>query len=249
MIAALQSNDTILMSILSIIYVSNDNDVIDKFLHHKNDANKSILKLVIAQGSRLSIHCELLNKMEQDFHRSSSTPQLDQCLKDNIGPHKVAEKSIKREDDNKEQKDCLKKLLIVLFLMAGPLVKLAIVNFDIGTDVWLAIDYYEEKGNHTNIQIECQEDHLNATETDGNLDFEDCDSNPSYVNEWIEIPSELSTEAAFNYSLAFLLLPILSYLMEWIYNKGPDYLKNFNYKVRLKSIYLIEKQAIIIGFF
>ena len=114
MIAALKSNDTTLMSFLSIIYVSNDSKVIDKFLHHENADADTILKIVIAQGSDLSIHCKLLIKMEQDFHRVNLDHSLDQCLRKNIGPHKITEKSITWENDFIHPKTCWKTFLIIL---------------------------------------------------------------------------------------------------------------------------------------
>ena len=228
MIAALKSNDKTLMSILSIIYGSNDLDLIGKFLHQKNKKEETILKIVIAHDSDLSIHCELLNKMEQDFHRECSIETLDQCLKNNIGPHRIAEMSIAKETDYKKSKNCWKKFLAVLVIMTDPMVKLAILKFDIGTDVWLTKEYSEQKDNHQFVDIECKKDALME-------DLGECSTNPSYVNDLIEIPSKLSTEAAFNYSVAFLLLPIISYLMEWIYNKGPKYLEELKSMVNFQG--------------
>ena len=234
MIAALKSNDNTLMSILSIIYVSNDDHVIDKFLHQKNDDEETILKIVIAQGSNLSIHCTLLNKMEQIFHRNFSTTTLDQCLMNNIGPHRIAQKSIKEENGIINSKNCWQQFFTIAVIVAGPLVKLAILNFDIGTDVWLAVDFHDQKYNHKFVQIEC-EDPIKVNMTDANHDPIDCLANPAYVNDWIKIPSELSTEAAFNYSLAFLLLPLSSYVMEWAYTKGTKHLKKLRLKVNVQG--------------
>ena len=85
MIAALKSNDTILMSILTIIYGSNNHEVIEKFLYQKNKDGETIIKIVVAHESDLSIHCELLRRMEKNVQCDSNQSQ-DQWSKDNICP-------------------------------------------------------------------------------------------------------------------------------------------------------------------
>ena len=85
MIAAIKPNDAILLSILTIVYASDDREVIEKFLMHKNRNGESILTIVNVQESDLSIHYELLSKMEKRF-LCDSDESLDPYLWDNINP-------------------------------------------------------------------------------------------------------------------------------------------------------------------
>ena len=234
MIAALNSNDTVLMSILSIVYGSNDSKesiFMDKFLHHKNDGNETIMKLVIAQGSDFSIHCDLLNKMERNFHRNHTDPSkqsLDLCLRNNIGPHKIAEESIQWEIDFNQPKTCWKRVLIFL----GWCIPFSMFNFDLITDVFL-VDHYRLKMPEYNfVQIPCKmdEDKYNPIKS---WNDSSCDFDSSIVEELIQYPSELSTIAAFNYSLLFLLFPLSSYLVEWILHNRIKFHEKFVQKVRL----------------
>ena len=262
MIAALNSNDTTLMSILSIIYGSDNPKFLDEFLHHKNDDNETIMQLVIAQGTEFAIHCDLINKMERDFHRNHSDlskESLDECLRSNIGPHRIAEKSIQWENDFNKPKTCWKMVLIFL----GWCIPFSMFNIDLYTDVFL-VNHYRmviEESGHDFVQIPCRnyEDNYNPIKSWDNLSCNfnssfvkelikssndySCTFNSSFFEELIQYPSELSSIAAFNYSLVFLLLPLSSYLVEWILYNKIKFHETIVRKVKLS--YLLKIQLII----
>ena len=164
--------------------------------------------------------------MEQDFHRVNLDQSLDQCLRKNIGPHKITEKSIKWENDFIDPKTSWKTFLIIL----GWSLPFSMFNFDLYTDVFLVDFYRKEKLEHEFIQTRCLND-KSAFIDDDHHTRNQCDVNPLFVDELMKYPDELSTMSVFYYSLVFLLLPISSYLVEWILHNKSEFHQKLAQKV------------------
>ena len=210
MIAAIESNDILLLSILSTIYGSNDDDAIDQVLHHKNKSEETLMKLILSHDPKLDVHCRLLNKIEQDYHKKYPDKSLDQCLRENIGPHIVIEKCVQMKENYEQPTNPYLQCLTILVIWLFPFV---MFNFDLVTDTLLVGKYF----NCTNeyVEIKCEAEVTKIKEDD--LANGTCSSDIDFVKKIVKIPKHLSNEACFNYSLGFLLLPIFAYAVEWIY--------------------------------
>ena len=62
MMAAKEASDMVLMSLLSLLVYAPD-DIKSKYLHHKNMAGDTLLKLILLHGDTLSMHREVVIKV------------------------------------------------------------------------------------------------------------------------------------------------------------------------------------------
>ena len=135
---------------------------------------------------------------------------LAECFKTNIGPHFAIGKAIGQEKEYAQNLLTRHKLKIWIMLFLASLIPFSLYSFDVSTDSLLIIKYKSEKDENFNVKAcEFLDDYLS----------EECLMDTLKLRSLAEIPEELSTEACFNYSLAFILFPIISCGMEWYSNK------------------------------
>ena len=156
---------------------------------------------------------------------------LAQCFKSNIGPHFAIGKAIGQEKEYAQNLLTRHKLKIWIMLFLASLFPFSLYSFDVSTDSLLIIKYKSEKDENFNVKAcEFLDDYLS----------EECLMDTLKLRSLAEIPEELSTEACFNYSLAFILFPIISFAMEWYSNKK-EKLKIEVSNVHISTPYLFTK--------
>ena len=148
---------------------------------------------------------------------------LAECFKTNIGPHFAIGKAIGQEKEYAKSLLTRHKLKIWIMLFLASLIPFSLYSFDVSTDSLLIIKYKSEKDENFNVKAcEFLDDYLS----------EECLMDTLKLRSLAEIPEELSTEACFNYSLAFILFPIISFAMEWYSNKKE------NLKIEVSNIHI-----------
>ena len=156
---------------------------------------------------------------------------LAECFKTNIGPHFAIGKAIGQEKEYAKSLLTRHKLKIWIMLFLASLIPFSLYSFDVSTDSLLIIKYKSEKDEHFNVKAcEFLDDYLS----------EECLMDTLKLRSLAEIPEELSTEACFNYSLAFILFPIISFAMEWYSNKK-EKLKIEVSTIHISTAYLFTK--------
>ena len=123
---------------------------------------------------------------------------LAQCFKVNIGPHFAIDKAIRNEKKYFESLTTWQKLKIWSIVFLASLLPFTLYTTDVSTDSILVVEYSE-----------------NGPDQKCDVFTTNCTIDEMILDKLAEIPSELSREACFNYSLAFILFPIISFAMEW----------------------------------
>ena len=221
MLAAMNSSDMVLMSLMSIItYGTNDNELMDRYLHGTNNKGESLLKLVISHELSLSIQRDILIKAERDFHRSEGNYTLVKCFKDKIGPHFIIEKAITEERVYVGKISCpsIRPWILAFFPFFIPFV---LYTMDIITDSFLVKYYYDERENQLDLLNCGMYSNVNQTLK--------CSLDESILRKLKCIPLGLPANVCFNYSLAFLLFPMITYVLEWYYSKYEKLSKSVKY--------------------
>ena len=174
----------------------------------------------------MNAHLFLLNQIEQDFHQQdgmNDTYSLDVCYRTNIGPHQIVEQTVAfREQFEEKSYCCIKKgnpnlkkfLLIWSAFWAKFIMPFYCVSLDQVFDVMILHEYY--KGFDAFGEYAAESDnvacyHKMYTAKKG------CNRNLELANSLAEIPRALPNEVCFAYALAFLLIPIIPYCVEWYY--------------------------------
>ena len=143
---------------------------------------------------------------------------LAQCFKANIGPHSAIRKAIGKEKKYSKKLTTSKKVKIWFIVSLFSVLPFALYSMDVSTDSLLTKKYYSERDN-SHVNLECVYDLTN-----------NCTMEVSKLTNLAEIPSQLSTEACLNYSLAFIVFPIIGFAMEW-YSDESDQRKTLKNKV------------------
>ena len=207
MIAAKEASEMVLNSLLSTLAYSTDCDMKNEYIHLKNKSGDTLLKLIISHGETLSMHREVMIKAEREYHRiHDNLNGLTQCFKINIGPHFAIDKALRNEEKYFKQPTTWQKMKLWFIIFLVSVFPFALYLVDVGTDIFLVVEYDLKRNVSPTIQgCERLNDYL------GNQ----CSVNNTVLKNLADIPSELSTEACFNYSLAFIIFPIISFFVEW----------------------------------
>ena len=128
---------------------------------------------------------------------------LAQCFKGNIGPHFAIDKAIGHEKKYFKKLSTSGKLKIWFFVFLASLPPFTLYTVDVSTD-GLLVDEYDS-----------EEDLYQSCENLDDYLANNCSMDSLALKNLANIPSGLSTEACFNYSLAFILFPIIGFAMEW----------------------------------
>ena len=228
MIAASKGAGNVLMSLLGIItYGSHDKELIDEYLHNKNKRGQTILKLVISQDAPMSLHRDFLIKAEKDFHCNvEGGTGLDlgsvvECFNKNIGPHFSIEKAI-NEERKLARIGYTNRAMPYISAFVGFLFAFSKYTIDVGTDVYLVNGYYADYNQTGVFYDEALKVPSNSTcpnPFDEITEYKTCSLNVTILNKFACLPWEDDLPAIrFNYSLAFILFPFISYMFEWYYS-------------------------------
>jgi hypothetical protein len=131
---------------------------------------------------------------------------LAQCFKSNIGPHFAIGKAIGQEKKYDKDLTTWQKFKIWFIIFLASILPFSLYTVDVSTDSALVVKYDSERdGSHVNHTCESLINDLNN----------ECSVDILKLTNLADISSELSMEARFNYSLAFMLFPIISFALEW----------------------------------
>ena len=216
MTATIACSDQVLLTLISNIFLGNhctheDKDV---FLHTKDQEGRTLLNLIIAQGDSLVFAKELMIKIERDFHRNegqNSLVPLMECFQNKLGPSRDVAKALKDERAYLiPTRGKVKTWLKVFFLF---LIPFSIIVQDVVTDSLLTQQYFKDMRSKTfdSNEERCQSFVAN-----------NCTSSMiPMIQELSLIARKLEPLPCFYYSLAFLLMPIGCYSIEWYFQESP----------------------------
>ena len=123
---------------------------------------------------------------------------LAQCFKSNIGPHFAIGKAIGQEKKYHEDLTTFQKFKIWFIIFLASIPPFTLYTVDVSTDSALVEKYYSEiDGSRV---TSCDLGNCSVDILMKNLD---------------DIPYDLSAVARFYYSLSFMLIPIISFALEW----------------------------------
>ena len=124
---------------------------------------------------------------------------LAQCFKSNIGPHSAIGKAIGQEKKYDEELTTWEKFKIWFIIFLASIPPFTLYTVDVSTDSALVEKYYSEI------------DGSRVT----SCDFANNCSVDILMTNLADIPYDLSAVARFYYSLSFMLIPIISFALEW----------------------------------
>ena len=127
---------------------------------------------------------------------------LAQCFKSNIGPHFAIGKAIGQEKKYNKDLTAWQKFKIWFIISLTSILPFSLYTLDVSTDSALVVKYDSERDGSLVTSCESLINDL----------ANNCSVDMTNLND---ISSELSMEARFNYSLAFMLFPIISFALEW----------------------------------
>ena len=130
---------------------------------------------------------------------------LAQCFKSNIGPHFAIGKAIGQEKKYDEDLTTWQKFKIWSIIFLASIIPFTLYTVDVSTDSALVEKYYSEIDGS---RITSCESLINDLANNCSMDI-------LKITNLADIPSDLSAEACFNYALAFMLFPIISFALEW----------------------------------
>ena len=218
MISAAASSDLVFLQLISYVYNMQDNEYTDFILHHKNNKGQTLLKIVLSQGRLMEFAIDILLKMERDYHRPMDPKNRDlsalmKCLQKNIGPCREVVSAIKQEKDFRKKSLATKLLSWMKVIFVTLLIPSTIYLIDVVTDSILTAKYHER----ANIK------------SFTNTSYESCKMD-LWVQDLLEIPRGLNYTVCFNYSIAFMLAPIIFYTFEFLNFQLPKRYNKVNHR-------------------
>ena len=130
---------------------------------------------------------------------------LAQCFKSNIGPHFAIGKAIGQEKKYDEELTNWQKYIIWFIIFLASILPFTLYTVDVSTDSALVEKYYSEIDGSR----------VTSCESLNNDLANNCSMDDLKLKNLADIPSDLSARACFNYALAFMLFPIISFALEW----------------------------------
>ena len=128
---------------------------------------------------------------------------LAQCFKSNIGPHFAIGKAIGQEKKYHEDLTTFQKFKIWFIIFLASIPPFTLYTVDVSTDSALVEKYYSEINGASVTSCESLNDLANNCSVD------------ILMTNLADIPYDLSAVARFYYSLSFMLIPIISFALEW----------------------------------
>ena len=212
MMAAITCSDKVLMSLITSIFLSQHcpEEEKDRLLHTQDEKGRTLTSIVIGQGESLKFAKELLLKIERDFHReeedtNSEMVPLVQCFQDKLGPSRDVAAALKDEEAYLNPTSGKIKTWVLVFCQF--MVPFSIFVQDIVTDGLLTGEYFKKWKNDSGLST-CKL--LNQSQ---------CSSDLSDIHQLAQIPMKLHPYPCFNYSIAFILMPLGCFFSEWYIHK------------------------------
>ena len=212
MIAAITCSDKVLMTMITSIFLSQHCPREEKgqLLHAQDGKGRTLMSIIIGQGESLKFAKELLLKIERDFFReednfNSEMVPLVQYFQDNLGPSRDVAAAL--DDEQAYLTPTSGKIKTWILVFGQFMVPFTIYMQDIVTDGLLAGEYFKEWKKGTRLST-CQQ--LNQCNSSSDL---------SNINQLLKYPKELDPYPCFNYSIAFILMPLGCFFSEWFIHK------------------------------
>ena len=211
MIAAESTSDKVLMVLITSTFLNPNCPQTEKdlLLHDKDQHGQSVLTIIMSQGESLTFAREMMIKIERDFHRDGSKitlVPLVKCFQNKLGPSREVAKALKDEQAYLTPSMGKKTAWFLVFLQF--LIPFVIFIQDVVTDILLSKQYYAEMHNDDSL--------TNAIQCD-----KECNQSiKNFIEELDNFPRDLKAYPCFNYSVAFLLMPIICYSSEWYLHKS-----------------------------
>ena len=210
MIAAKSTSDKILMALITSTFLNPNCPKNEKELrlHDQDQYDQTLLSIIMSQGESLTFAREMMIKIERDFHRDedkTTLVPLVKCFQNKLGPSREVDKALK--DEQAYLTPTMGKRTAWLLVFLQFLVPFIIFIQDVVTDTLLSKQYYAEMLNDSL---------ANATRC-----AQECNQSiNNFIQELADIPRDLEAYPCFNYSVAFLLMPIICYSSEWYLHKS-----------------------------
>ena len=214
--AALNASDQVLMNLISYLFFHPQLSPDSELLHDVDNDGKTLLSIVVSQGETLTFAKELLFKIERDMHRGQDNAKdlvpLTQCLISKLGPSGEVAQTLQDEESYLHPNPKLTWFKVMIPF----LVQLAIISLDIFTDSILTKKYYYDMvaSNANNIS------ESNCRVYNETLCWLTKSSGQDLIEDLVQYPRELKPQPCFWYSLSFLLLPLICYVIEWYFQEA-----------------------------
>ena len=214
MMAAITCSDKVLMTMITSIFLSQHCPREEKgqLLHAQDEKGRTLMSIIIGQGESLKFAKELLLKFERDFHReedgsNSEMVPLVQCFQEKLGPSRDVAAAL--NDEQAYLTPTSGKIMTWILVFGQFMVPFSIYVQDIVTDGLLAGEYFKQWKKPKN-----------AAGLSPCLALsQNCSSNLSNVRELAYVPMQLESYPCFNYTVAFILMPLGCYISEWFIHK------------------------------
>ena len=205
-----------------------------EFLHQRNTYGETILSLVLQHENTMLVPQYLLLDKEREYHKEETKEKtmfkLTSCLKKNDLRSGELVTTIKRVDDSHEKHSKWEVFKMILHIVATAfVVPIMIQGFDMWFDGWVVIRYgnllAEEEKNKERLTRSLlqhefeQPEPIHHNETQPLCHIEDFQTLLSY-------PEALSYWPIFNYSLSFIVIPWIFYLIEFFLSRYFKEIKN-----------------------
>ena len=213
MIAAITCSDKVLMTMITSIFLSQHCPREEKgqLLHAQDGKGRTLMSIIIGQGESLKFAKELMLKFERDFHReedgsNSEMVPLVQCFQEKLGPSRDVAAAL--NDEQAYLTPTSGKIMTWILVFGQFMVPFSIYVQDIVTDGLLAGEYFKKWKDGITELSTCLP--MNQTQ---------CSSDLSDIHLLLKVPMELEPYPCFNYSVAFILMPLGCFFSEWFIHK------------------------------
>lgn len=232
------SNDSLnllLCTLFTMDTAGKQRAVINEILHEPNAKGNTLLSLILHYQQGMALSKALSLQLEKDYHavannKTETMAKLTNCLKNNVEPSTEVMNALNDVEKCYEKSNCQIILLFIGLLMIELLIPFLVMVFDMATDTYLVVEYYEEI------------DYINILESNStilcsklnNMTLNDIEER---TEKLFEIPAELTGLPRFVYSLLFLIIPWFFYFIEYLHSR---YYSNIVKKVMYLSIFILK---------
>ena len=218
------SNKSLCYMLHRVIILDMSEEENEDLLHHQNNYGATLLGLVLRQQGTLLVPQTILLDLEKVHHGDER--EVTKCFRANLQSSLEVHKALKNIEET-YAKSQFKKIGICLRVFVFIcLIPAFFMMFDMGTDIKLVHDYYNcYIYNHTSYTYT----HANDTRQEDLL-LQSCEGrnkspmiefmqNDTFQRGFYSYPDHLSTEAKFFYSLIFIIIPWIAYMIEFYLSK------------------------------
>ena len=223
------SNDSLnllLCTLFTMDTSGEQKEVINSILHEPNKKGNTLLSLILHYQQGRSLSKNLALQMEKDYHlvannKNKTIAKLTTCLKNNVDPSTEVMNALHDVENCYDKSITHIILLFITLLIIELLIPFLVMVFDMSTDGYLVVEYYKEIDQSISIE-------KNSTVLCSRLNESIINGIEEETEKLFEIPGKLTGLPRFVYSLLFLIIPWIFYLIEYIHSR---YYTNFVRKV------------------